>query len=196
VNVSKAEFPVLVRLINALEEPLSLLLFRQVKEEFDDLGAVTVEMLFQVHDGTISLPPDGFLVAQFFRKPLTAQNFRMHPNDEHFLVIGTIEDADLPAFGKPPCCAPEKIMFQLVGARLFETENLAASRIDPGHDVANGPVLAGGIHALKNRNCSGRSVGQTSGLPVSRASGPEFRRHQVHGAGGSVNRQTGGLPHT
>jgi len=37
-------------------------------------------------------------------------------------------------------------------------------------------------------------VGQTSGLPVSRASGPVFRLHQVHGAGGSVNWQTGGLP--
>jgi heterodisulfide reductase subunit A len=49
---------------------------------------------------------------------------------------------------------------------------------------------------LAESNRPGRSVGQTSGLPVSRASGPEFRPHQVHGAGGSVNRQTGGLPHT
>jgi len=56
-----------------------------------------------------------------------------------------------------------------------------------------------GIRGRKDRiwkkgNCSG--VGQTSGLPVRRASGPEFRRHRGHGAGGSVNRQTGGLPHT
>ena len=40
------------------------------------------------------------------------------------------------------------------------------------------------------------ALGQTSGLPVSRASGPVFRPHPVHGAGGSVNWQTGGLPHT
>ena len=46
------------------------------------------------------------------------------------------------------------------------------------------------------RNCSGRGVGQTSGLTVGRASGPEFPHPQDHGAGGSVNRQTGGLPHT
>ena len=92
-----------------------------------------------------------FLVAQLFRKPLAAENLRMHPNDQHFLVIGTIEDADLPAFGKPARRAPEKIVFQLLGARLFETENLAALRIDPGHDVPDGAVLAGSVHPLKNQ---------------------------------------------
>ena len=91
------------------------------------------------------------LVAQLFRKPLAAENLRMHANHQHLLVIGTIEYADLPAFGQPARGAPEKIMFQLVGARLFETENLAALRIDPGHDVPDGAVLAGGIHPLKNQ---------------------------------------------
>ena len=47
--------------------------------------------------------------------------------------------------------APEKIVFQLLGARLFETENLAALRIDPGHDVPDGAVLAGSVHPLKNQ---------------------------------------------
>ena len=41
-----------------------------------------------------------------------------------------------------------------------------------------------------------RGVGQTSGLTVGRASGPESPHSQTHGAGGSVNRQTGGLTHT
>ena len=92
-----------------------------------------------------------FFVAQLFRKPLAAQNLRMHPNDQHFLVIGTIEDADPPAFGKPARRAPEKIMLQFFGARLFEAENLAALRIDAGHDVPDGAVLAGGVHRLKNQ---------------------------------------------
>jgi hypothetical protein len=39
-------------------------------------------------------------------------------------------------------------------------------------------------------------VGQTSGLPVSRTSGPVLVRRHRHGAGGSVNRQAGGLPYT
>jgi len=69
----------------------------------------------------------------------------MQANDQHFLVIGTIENSDLPALGKTACGAPEKIMFQLVGARLLETEDLAALRIDPGHDVSDGAVFAGSI---------------------------------------------------
>jgi hypothetical protein len=37
-------------------------------------------------------------------------------------------------------------MFQFVGARLLEAKGLAALRIDPGHNVPNGAVLAAGIH--------------------------------------------------
>jgi hypothetical protein len=75
----------------------------------------------------------------------------MHANDEHLLLVGTIEDADSPAFRQTAGRAPEKIMFQLFGTRLFETENLAALRIDPGHDVPDGAVLAGSVHPLKNQ---------------------------------------------
>jgi hypothetical protein len=34
-----------------------------VKEKFDDPSAVAVEVLLQIHDGTILLLSDGFLVA-------------------------------------------------------------------------------------------------------------------------------------
>jgi len=64
----------------------------------------------------------------------------MHPNDQDFLVIRTIEDADSSAFGKAARRAPEKIMFQFFGARPFETENFAALRIDPGHDVPDSAI--------------------------------------------------------
>ena len=80
-----------------------------------------------------------------------AENLRMHPDDQHFLVIGAIEDADPPAFRQMTGRAPEKIMFQLLGAGLFETENLAALRIDPGHDVPNGAVFPASVHPLKDQ---------------------------------------------
>ena len=67
-------------------------------------------------------------------------------------------------------------------------------------------ALSAGLHGLaaeaadfRRGDCSGRSVGprfRIGSLPVRRASGPEFRRDQGHEAGGSVDRQTGGLPHT
>jgi len=89
-------FPVLVRPVDATEEDL------------DDPGAVSVEMLPRVHDGTS-------------------------------------EDADPRAFGRAKGGAPVEIMLHLVGARLFEAEDLAALRIDPGPDVAGGAVLSCGV---------------------------------------------------
>ena len=92
-----------------------------------------------------------FSSTQFFRKTLVAEHLGMHADHQHFFVIGTIEDADPPPFGKPAGRAPEKVVFQFFRARLFEAGNLASCRIDSGHDVTDGPVLAGRVHPLKNQ---------------------------------------------
>jgi len=42
-------------------------------------------------------------------------------------------------------------MLQLVCARLFEAENLAILRVNPGHEVPDGAVLAAGVHSLKKQ---------------------------------------------
>jgi hypothetical protein len=120
-----------------------------VKEDFDDPGAVSVEMFFQVHNGTIPVLPSVPLVAQLLRKPLVAKNLWMHTNDQYVLVIRAIEDAYAPAFGKAARRPPEKIMFQLLGTRLFEAEDLAPLGIDSGHDVSDGTILAGCVNTLK-----------------------------------------------
>ena len=75
----------------------------------------------------------------------------MHANDQHLLVVGSVEDADPAAFGQIARGAPEKIVFQFVGARMLEAEHLAALRIDAGHDVPDGAVLSGRIHRLKDQ---------------------------------------------
>jgi hypothetical protein len=56
-----------------------------------------------------------------------------------------------PRSGSRQVVRQRKSCFQFLGARLFETENLAALRIDPGHDVPDGAVLAGSVHPLKNQ---------------------------------------------
>ena len=56
-----------------------------------------------------------------------------------------------PAFGEAAGGAPEKIVFEFLDAGMFEAEDLAALRIDAGHDVLDGAVLAAGIHGLKNQ---------------------------------------------
>src|ERR1022692_2438649 len=74
----------------------------------------------------------------------------MYANDEHLLIIRTIEDADPPPFRQTAGRAPEKIMFQFLSTWLFETENLAALRINSGHDVPDGAILTRGVYPLKN----------------------------------------------
>ena len=44
----------------------------------------------------------------------------MHTDDEHFLVVGPVEDADTPTFRQITCGPPEEIMFQLGGAWMFK----------------------------------------------------------------------------
>ena len=83
----------------------------------------------------------------------------MHPDDQHLLVVGAVEDPDPPAFGKPARRAPEKVVLQLLGGRLLEAEDLAALRIDPRHDVADGAILAGRVHPLQDQQ-QGIAVGR------------------------------------
>jgi len=50
VNVGGAELPVLVRLIDARQKPLSLLLVRKMQEYLDGQRAVAMKMLLQIAD--------------------------------------------------------------------------------------------------------------------------------------------------
>ena len=45
-------------------------------------------------------------------------------------------------------------MFQFLDARLSEAEDLAALRIDAGHQMPDGAVLAAGVHPLKDQQQS------------------------------------------
>ncbi len=62
LDVRKAEFPVLFRLVDACEEALSLLFVREVEEELDDAGSVDMEMSLQIHDRPIPVAPDRLVV--------------------------------------------------------------------------------------------------------------------------------------
>ena len=111
VNVRETELSILVRLVDAREEPLALLFPRKVKEYLEGSRSIAIEVALQVHHRAIALLPDVLLVTQLLRKSLVAQKLWMYPNNQHFLVIRTIEDADLPALGEAPRRTPEKIMF-------------------------------------------------------------------------------------
>ena len=107
-------------------------------------------MALQVSDRAIPLFPDVFRVADLFGQALAAQHLGMHSNDEHFLIIRTIEDANPAAFRKSARAAPEKIVLEFLGARFLETVNLAPPWVDTGHDMPDGAILSGAVHPLKN----------------------------------------------
>ncbi len=52
LDVRQAEFPVLLRLVNAGQKALSLLVLREVQVELDDPGSIAVEMSLQILDRT------------------------------------------------------------------------------------------------------------------------------------------------
>jgi len=154
VNVCKAELPVLFRFLNSFEKTFSLFVFRKVEEKLNNPRSIAIKVSLQIHDGAITVLPESFLAEQLLRQPLAAENRWMNPNDQHFLVIRTIEDPDPSAFRKTARGTPEKIMLQFFSARLFEAENLAAFWIYSGHNVPDGAILAGRVHPLENQKQS------------------------------------------
>ena len=82
---------------------------------------------------------------------LAAKDLRMHADDQHFLVIGAVEDADPSALRQVARGAPQKIVLQFRRAGMLEAEDLAALRIDARHHVLDRAVLAGRVHRLKDQ---------------------------------------------
>jgi hypothetical protein len=74
----------------------------------------------------------------------------MHPDDEHLLVMGPVEDADPAPPGQGALVPPEKVVVQLFGGGLFEGMNLHCLRVDAAHHVLDGAVLAGRVEPLQD----------------------------------------------
>ena len=56
-----------------------------------------------------------------------------------------------PRSGRSRVRAPQEVVLQFLGARVLEAEDLAALRIDAGHDVPDRAVLAGRVHRLEDQ---------------------------------------------
>src|SRR5271170_1907520 len=100
-------------------------------------------MPLKICDRAIALMPERLVVGWGVHERFCAQQLGVHADDEHLLVVGSVEDADPPAFRQIPRGAPEKVMLQFGSTRMFETEHLATLGVDPGHHMPNGPVFSG-----------------------------------------------------
>ncbi len=151
MDVGEAEFPVFVGRVDARTEPLRLFISRQVQKDFDDLGAVAVQVVLEVADRPVALLPEGLVVDQLIGQAVSVQHRGVDPGDEDVLVVGAVEDTDPAAFGQAAGGAPEEVVLEIVIGGLFEAEDLAALRVHAGHHMADRAVFAGDVHALKDQ---------------------------------------------
>lgn len=66
----------------------------------------------------------------------------MHPDDEHLLVVGPVEDADPAPPGQGALVTPEEVVVQFFGGGLFKGTDGDRLRVDTAHRVLDGAVLA------------------------------------------------------
>src|SRR4030095_15895454 len=99
------KLPVLGLVVQPQQEAPPLLRARDVQEEFSDGDAVPSQVLLEIPDLRESLLPDA-VVNQFRREPLLLQDLRVHADDQRFLVVAAVEDADAAALGQALRAAP------------------------------------------------------------------------------------------
>jgi hypothetical protein len=73
----------------------------------------------------------------------------VHPNHENIFVVGSIEDHYLAFAGRAEVSAPEKIVSDLVIARLLEPKDERPLRVHSAEDVPDDAILAGGVECLQ-----------------------------------------------
>src|SRR6266545_5756339 len=93
------ELPVFLRLLEAAQEALLLLLARHVEEELPDHDPVVVEVLLEMVDVLEKVLADALGEAGR-RQLLAGQELRVDADHQHFLVVGAVEDADPPPLGE------------------------------------------------------------------------------------------------
>src|ERR1700757_37316 len=101
-----------------------------MKEKFSHHHAISRQILFEVANVFETFLPDLF-ADQFWRQLLLRQEFRMHPDDEHFFVIAAIKNSDVSPVRKTFHASPEIIVVQIFTRRRLERIHLATLRIYP-----------------------------------------------------------------
>lgn len=126
-----------------------MLFFGEVEVEFEDYGAVTYEVLFEIVYVLVSVWPEVVAVVGW-GKLLFGEDFGADFDDEDVFVVAAVEYADAASLGECFVVSPQKIVVEFFFGGGFEAFDLAALGVDAGHDVADGSVFSRGIHPLQN----------------------------------------------
>ena len=148
-DVRGRELPVAVGLLDAVQEPLLLLVPGHVEEQLDDPRAVVREVPLPVVDLAVPAGPD-VLAGGPLGQPLAGEELRVDADDQDLLVVAAVEDADHAPGGQPDRGPPQEVVVQLVDGGGLEAGHLHALRVDAAHHVADGAVLARGVDGLEH----------------------------------------------
>ena len=100
----------LARVIQSVQKPATLFLLGEVQEDLDHLRPVAIEMTFESVDVVMATTPKCVVRRLSGAIGVGSEPFRMHAYDEHVLVVGPIEDADVAARRQADRGAPEEVM--------------------------------------------------------------------------------------
>src|SRR5579872_7162393 len=139
----------LVGSLDAIEQPAGLLLFRDVQKEFEYPGAVANQVIFEVAD-LAKTPAPNVLPRVGRGQVLMLEHLRVYPRHQDFFVVRAVEDADPPALRQHFDAAPQEIVLELLGRWLPESVHVDTLGVEPGGNVLDYAVLAGGVHALED----------------------------------------------
>ena len=145
IEIARIELPVLCRIVQAGEQPFALLLRRDVQEHLDDADAPFDQAALEAVDGRIATAPH------------RSRHEVMNADDEHVLVLRSIEDAD-DAWPWQRCAdTPEEVVRQLFASWRPKRLDRHALRVDEPHRVLDGAALPGvSIPAGRRERCAAR----------------------------------------
>src|SRR5712692_6997374 len=139
VDVVHAELPLLVVILESVDQTFPLLLIGDMKADLDELDALVRDLPLEAVDELVTTLDD------------IERGEIVDPHDQHVLVMRAVEDADVSREGQAAPDAPEEAVPLLRGGRLLEGRDLDRLRVQVDDDVRDGAVLTARVHALKHQ---------------------------------------------
>ena len=97
---------------------------------------------------------------------MVRNNFRVHFADQDFLVIGAVENTNMPAPGHRHRGTPQKVVIEFGFAWALEGSDLDAVWIDTAEYRTDGAILAGCVQGLEDYQQAVAVVGVHHPLPL------------------------------
>src|SRR5947209_2498054 len=136
--IGSREFPCICLILLLGQQASFLLVVAHMQVELQNNHVILSQQALKVVNGGVAATP-GFWWYQV-----------MHAHDQHFLVVGAVENANDTSAWSDTVHTPEEVMVHFPRCRDFKRTYPASLRIDSGEDLVNRISLATAIHPLQH----------------------------------------------